>query len=147
MIVPLAASAASLLFIATATAAERTPYPLLIAAHGVRVYGPPVTSHVPCPHALPLPRRSAQTVRRAVALAMPRLFARLHENGRDAIVAAGPATRSGFGAAAGGCGQAVWRRSIVAFVRLPHVSGASLSQHTFAVARIKAGWVLWAWIH
>jgi hypothetical protein len=58
------------------------------------------------------------------------------------------ATRSGFNYRAGGCGQKTWRRSIVAFVRLPHAkNSASLSQHTIAIARVRDGWVLWAIIH
>jgi hypothetical protein len=78
---------------------------------------------------------------------MPPFEARLRRNGRDAVVSVVPATRSGFDPIAGGCGRTAWRRSIVAFVRLPHVCCASLSQHTFAVGRIRPGWVLWAMIH
>jgi len=55
--------------------------------------------------------------------------------------------RHAFSPIAGGCGRAAWQRSFVAFVRLPHVCCASLSQHTFFVGRIRLGWVLWAMIH
>jgi glutamate/tyrosine decarboxylase-like PLP-dependent enzyme len=78
---------------------------------------------------------------------MPPFEARLKLNGRDPVVSVAPATDSGYSAVAGGCGRAAWRRSIVAFVRLPHVRSASLSQHTFAVARMGSGWVLWAVVH
>jgi hypothetical protein len=78
---------------------------------------------------------------------MPRYEARLKLNGRDPVVSVAPATHSGLSATAGGCGRSSWRRSIVAFVRLPHVRSASLSQHTFAVGLIRSGWVLWATIH
>jgi hypothetical protein len=78
---------------------------------------------------------------------MPPFEARLNLNGRDPVVSVLAATRSGFTAVAGGCGRGAWRRSIVAFVRLPHVGSASLSQHTFAVGRMRAGWVMWAMVH
>jgi len=75
---------------------------------------------------------------------MPPFAARLKENGRDPIVSV---LRHAFSPIAGGCGRAAWQRSFVAFVRLPHVCCASLSQHTFFVGRIRLGWVLWAMIH
>jgi hypothetical protein len=131
----------------TVAAAQPTalPYPLLVRSDGLRVYGPP--RRPACPHALPLPAHALRSVERAVTLAMPPFEARLKLNGRDPHVQVGVATRSGYSSAAGGCGKSVWRRSIVATVRLPHIHGASLSQHTFAVVRIQQGWVLWAWIH
>ena len=76
-----------------------------------------------------------------MALAMPPFEAHLKENGRDPIVSI---VRHAFSPIAVGCGRAAWRRSFVAFVRLPHVCCASLSQHTFFVGRIRSGWVLWA---
>jgi hypothetical protein len=76
---------------------------------------------------------------------MPPFEGRL--NGEDPRVTAEPAARSGFSPVAGGCGSAAWRRSIVASVLLPHVVGASLSQHTFAVGRVRQGWVLWGFVH
>jgi hypothetical protein len=89
-----------------------------------------------------------RVVEKAVALAMPRYEAKVKRNGRDAlIVAAMPARSSSYSAVAGGCSQRVWARSIVAVVHLPHINGASLSQHTFAVGRVSQGWVLWALIH
>ena len=121
------------------------PFPLLVRSDGLRVYGP--SRRPSCPHALPLPQHALRTVERAVTLAMRPFEARLKLNGRDPRVRVGVATRSGYSPTVGGCGESVWRRSIVATVRLPHVHGASLSQHTFAVARIRQGWVLWAWIH
>jgi hypothetical protein len=136
-LVVLAMSAASAL-------ASRPPYPLLVNRDGFRVYGPPTRPHVPCPHLLPLPPHYLATGRRAVALAMPPFEARLKENGRDPIVSI---RRHAFSPIAGGCGRTAWRRSVVAYVQLPHVRGASLSQHSFLVGRIRAGWVLWAMIH
>jgi hypothetical protein len=124
--------------------ASRLPYPLLVDTGGLRVYGPPTRPHVPCPHLLALPPHSLATGRRAVALAMPPFAAQLEENGRDPIVSV---RRHAFSPIAGGCGREAWQRSFVAFVRLPHVCCASLSQHTFFVGRIRSGWVLWAMIH
>jgi hypothetical protein len=122
-------------------------YALLARSGGLRVYGPPRHGPPPCPQALPLPHGALAIARRAVTLAMPPFEARLNLNGRDPIVHVAQAVRSGYVAAAGGCGRLAWRRSVVATVRLPHVAGASMSHHTFGVARIRAGWVLWAWIH
>jgi hypothetical protein len=113
--------------------------------HGLRVYGPPTRPNV-CPRLLSLPPRALRTVRRAVTLAIPPFEVRLKLNARGAIVKTVPATRSGFIPAAGGCGKKAWRRSVVAFVRLPYVCCAALSRQTFAVGRLRAGWVLWAWI-
>ena len=129
---------------AVAALASRPPYPLLVNRDGLRVYGPPTRPNVPCPHLLALPPRFATTGRRAVALAMPPFAAQLKENGRDPIVSV---RRHAFSPIAGGCGRTAWRRSFVAFVQLPHVCCASLSQHTFFVGRIRSGWVLWAMIH
>jgi hypothetical protein len=127
--------------------ASRAPYPLLVNVNGLRVYGPPARPNVPCPRLLTLLRSDLRAARRAVTLAMPPFEARLKEDGRDPIVSVVPAVRSGFKPTVGGCGRVAWRRSVVAFVRLPHVCCASLSQHTFAVGRIRSGWVLWAMIH
>lgn len=138
----------ALLVLFAATALASLPaYPLLVSADGLRVYGPPARANVPCPQLLVLPQHALRTTRRAIAIAMPPFEARLKLNGRDPIVSVAPAGRSGFAPNAGGCGQSRWRRSIVAFVRLPHVRSASLSQHTFAVGCTRAGWVLWAMIH
>jgi len=126
---------------AVAVLAARPPYPLLVNRDGFRVFGPPTRPHVPCPHLLALPPHYLTIGRRAVALAMPPWAARLKENGRDPIVSV---IRHGFSPIAGGCGREAWRRSFVAFVRLPHVCCASLSQHSFFVGRIRSGWVLWA---
>jgi len=126
---------------AVAAMASQPPYPLLVNRDGLRVYGPPTRPNVPCPHLLALPPHYLATARRAVALAMPPFEARLRENGRDPIVSI---LRHAFGPIAGGCGREAWRRSFVAFVRLPHVCCASLSQHSFFVGRIRSGWVLWA---
>jgi hypothetical protein len=126
---------------AVAALASAQPYPLLVNRGGLRVYGPPTRPHVPCPHLLALPPHYLAKGRRAVALAMPPFEARLKENGRDPVVSA---RRHAFNPTAGGCGRAAWRRSFDAFVRLPHVCCASLSQHSFFVGRIRSGWVLWA---
>jgi len=129
---------------AVAALASPPPYPLLVNRDGLRVYGPPTRPHVPCPHLLTLPPHYLATARRAVALAMPPFEARLKEDGRDPIVSV---LRHAFSPIAGRCGRTAWRRSVVAFVQLPHVRGASLSQHTFFVGRVRSGWVLWAMIH
>jgi hypothetical protein len=78
---------------------------------------------------------------------MPPFEKKVHLNGRDPVVTVGPAAASGFSFVAGGCGRADWARSIFASVSLPHVAGASLSQHRFAVGRVHQGWVIWAYIH
>ena len=140
------AALAVLVLSAVPALASQPSYPLLVDAHGLRVYGPSTRSHV-CPRLLALPSHALRTARRAVTLAMPPFEARLKLNGRDPVVSVVRAIDSGYSAVAGGCGRAAWRRSIVAFVRLPHVRSASLSQRTFAVARMRSGWVLWAVIH
>jgi hypothetical protein len=126
--------------------ASQSPFPLLVNGQGLRVYGPPSRPSV-CPRLLSPPPRALATARRAVALAMPRFETRLKLNGRDPVVSVKAAAHSGLAAIAGGCGRLQWRRSVVAFVRLPHIRSASLSQHTFAVGRIRSGWLLWAMIH
>lgn len=126
---------------AVAGLASRLPYPLLVNKDGFRVYGPPTGRPFPCPHLQVLPPHYLATARRAVVLAMPPFEARLKENGRDPIVSI---RRHAFSPTATGCGLTAWRRSVVAFVRLPHVCCASLSQHSFFVGRIRSGLVLWA---
>jgi hypothetical protein len=71
------------------------PYPLLVNAHGLRVYGPPARPNV-CPHVLALPPKALSTARRAVALAMPRYEARLKLNGHDSVVSIRASAKSGF---------------------------------------------------
>ena len=69
-------------------------------------------------------------------------------DGRDPVVTVAPTSRSGFSYLAGGCGRAAWARSVFANVSLPHVTNsASLSQHRFAVGRVRQGWVIWGYIH
>ena len=142
----------SLLVISQATAAATPTLPghaLLIDRHGLLVFGPPLRARVPCPRLLPLPAGALATVKRAVKLAMPPYERTLKLDGRDPLVKVGPASRSGFSYQAGGCGRTAWRRSIIASVLLPHVEkfSASMSQHTFAVGRVRQGWVLWGYIH
>jgi hypothetical protein len=120
---------------------------LLVNVPGLRVYGPANAARTACPHLLPLPAHALSTVKRAVALAMPAFERRVHLNGRDPRVTVGPTATSGFSSVAGGCGRADWERSIFASVYLPHVAGASLSQHRFAVGRVQQGWVIWGYIH
>jgi len=134
---------------AVPTAGAALPgHPLLVNRPGLRVYGPADRRDVPCPRVLPLPAHALSTVRHAVELAMPPFEARLRLDGRDPVVKVAPAPRSGFSYRAGGCGRVTWKRSVIASVILPHVRhSASMSQHTFAVARTRQGWVLWAWIH
>jgi hypothetical protein len=136
---------------ATASAAgPRVPgHPLLVDQPGLRVYGPARHVDTPCPHLLALPERALSIVKRAVELAMPPFEKRLRLDGRNPIVSVRPASRSGFSPSAGGCGRAAWGRSIVAGVLLPRVErlSAGMSQHTFAVGRVRQGWVLWGYIH
>jgi hypothetical protein len=122
---------------------------LLVDRPGLRVFGPPLRPHVRCPRLLPLPPDALATAKRAVELSMPPFERALKLDGRNAIVKVGPAERSGFSYRAGGCSREAWRRSIVAVVLLPHVQkkSASMSQHTFAVGRVRQGWLLWAYIH
>jgi hypothetical protein len=123
--------------------ASRPPDPLIVRSHGLRVYGPPNRPNV-CPRLSVLPPYALLRAQQAVTLAMPPFAARLKANGRDPIVRTVPSRRA-FGPIAGGCGRGTWQRSVVAFVRLPHVCCASLSQHSFAVGRLRSGsWVLWA---
>lgn len=115
---------------------------------GLRVYGPANQARTPCPRLLAVPAHALATVKRAVELAMPPFEKAVNLDGRDPVVTVAPATRSGFSYLAGGCGRTAWARSIFAEVRLPHVTdSASLSQHRFAVGRVRQGWVIWAYIH
>jgi hypothetical protein len=138
-----------LLLLAVVVVAPGLPgHALLVNVPALRVYGPAGHAGVPCIHALPLPANALASVKRAVALAMPPFEAGLKLDGRDPRIKVRPALSSGYNYRAGGCGRTTWAKSIVAFVSLPHIrSSASLSQHTFAVARVRDGWVLWAWIH
>jgi hypothetical protein len=87
-------------------------------------------------------------VKRAVQLAMPPFEKPVHLDGRDAVVTVAPDNRSAFNYRAGGCGRTAWARSVFAEVYLPHVTdSASLSQHRFAVGRVRQGWVIWGYIH
>jgi hypothetical protein len=146
--------ALALVAVATPASASASPprlpgHALLVNRPGLHVFGPPLHADAHCPELLPLPADALTTVKRAVQLAMPPFERTVRLNGRDPIVKVGPATHSGFSYRAGACGRATWARSIVAFVRLPHVEkfSASMSQHTFAVGRVRQGWVLWGYIH
>lgn len=141
------AAALSAAFAGSATAQGLPGHALLVSRPGLHVYGPAQRAVVPCISALSLPSNALAAVKQAVELAMPPFEARLKLNGRNASVRVTSALRSGFDYHAGGCGRAIWARSIVAFVSLPRIrNSASLSRHTFAVARVREGWVLWAWI-
>jgi hypothetical protein len=140
--------AASAIVARSASAAVAPPgYPLLVDQHGMRVYGPADRAKVGCPSGvLPLPANALSEVERAVTLAMVPFAARVRLDGRSAQVRATRSGRSPFDAAAGACGATIWRRSVVASVRLPHVVGAAMAQDSFAVARLRGAWVLYAWI-
>lgn len=156
-----AAAAAAIAFAlvgVAASGAARAPRPglaghtLLVNQKRLRVYGPANNARTSCPHLLSLSAHAISTVKRAVGLAMPPFEKELHLNGHDAVVAVGLASGSGFSYLAAGCGPSIsartdWARSIFAAVRLPHVAGASLSQHRFAVGRVRQGWVIWGYIH
>lgn len=122
---------------------------LLVDLRGLRVYGPADYADVPCPRLLPLPHAALTTAKRAVTLAMPPYERLVKLDGRDPIVRVRQSDRAGYNYRAGGCGRASWSRSVVATVLLPHVEkiSASMSQHTFAVGRVRQGWVLWGYIH
>jgi len=121
---------------------------LLVNRVGLRVYGPALHASTPCPRLLPLPAHALTTVKRAVELAMPPFERAVHLDGRAAVVRVAPTSRSQFSYLAGGCSRADWARSIYAEVYLPHVTdSASLSQHRFAVGRVRQGWVIWGYIH
>lgn len=122
---------------------------LLVDRPGLRVFGPPLRADVPCPGLVPLLAGALANVKRAVALAMPSYERTIKLDGRDAIVTVATASHSAYDYHAGGCGQRAWARSVVATVLLPHVEkfSASMSQHTFAVGRVRQGWVLWGYIH
>jgi hypothetical protein len=95
-----------------------------------------------------LPVGALAAVKRAVELAEPPLEKRVHLDGRDAVVKVAPTSRSGFSYRAGGCRRLDWARSVYASVYHPHVTNsASLSQHRFAVGRVRQGWVMWGYIH
>lgn len=151
--VAVAAGVAAILALASAVAARAAQPPhlaghtLLVNRPGLRVYGPANSARTPCPRLLPLPAHAMATVKRAVSLAMPPFEKRVHLNGNDPVVTVGPTSRSGFSYRAEGCGRTDWARSVFASVYLPHVAGASLSQHRFAVGRVRQGWVIWGDIH
>jgi hypothetical protein len=121
---------------------------LLVDKPGLRVYGPANMARTLCPRLLPLPAHALATVKRAVELAMPPFERSVGLDGRDPVVKVGHTSRSGFSYLAGGCGRAAWARSVYASVYLPHVTdSASMSQHRFAVGRVRQGWVIWGYIH
>lgn len=127
-----------------ASSTARAQYPLLVRQGTLRVYGPAGVKAKRCPAALPLPTNATTIVERAVRLAAPRLLAQAHGvklDVRDPVVKVDRLLGSSPGA--GGCGSRVLRLSLFARVRLPHVLDADLARHTFAVARIRTGWVLW----
>jgi len=154
-IITLFAAVAVLAGAATAATANADPrssplpgHRLLVDQPGLRVFGPADHARTPCPHLLPLPAHALTIVKRAVERAMPPFERAVHLDGRDPIVTVAPTSRSGFSYLAGGCGRAAWARSVFANVRLPYVSNsASLSEHRFAVARVRQGWVIWGYIH
>jgi hypothetical protein len=114
----------------------------------MHVYGSALHASTPCPQLLPLPPNALTTVKRAVELAMPPFERSVGLDGRNPVVKVAATNRSGFSYLAGGCGRKAWARSIYASVYLPHVTNsASLSQHRFAVGRVRQGWVIWAYIH
>ncbi|MGH3009882.1 MAG: hypothetical protein ACRDLM_10835 [Gaiellaceae bacterium] len=146
----LGAVVGSIRVVQSAATPPRLPgHALLVDRPGVRLYGPPLRAGVACPRLLPLAANALATVKRAVELAMPPYERTLKLDGRNPIVKVAPASRSVDSYQAGGCGRAAWQRSVVASVLLPHVEkfSASMSQHTFAVGRVRQGWVLWGYIH
>jgi hypothetical protein len=134
---------------AAKTAAPQLPgHALLVDRPGLHVYGPALHASTPCPQLLPLPANALMTVKRAVELAMPPYERSVGLDGRNPVVKVAATNRSGFSYLAAGCGRKAWARSIYASVYLPRVTdSASLSQHRFAVGRVRQGWLIWAYIH
>src|ERR1700745_2500787 len=94
------------------TGSSPVPYPLLTRYQGMNVYGPYRGDHAICPRGVLHEQASfAHIVRGAVVAAMPAFARSLNVDGRDAVVRAVVADRSGFGARSGGCGARTWRRS------------------------------------
>jgi hypothetical protein len=151
LLLTLALAVAASVTAAAAADPRSAPLPghrLLVDQPGLRVFGPADYARTPCPHLLPLPAHALITVQRAVELAEPPFEKAVHLDGRDPVVTVGPTNRSGFSYLAGGCGRSAWARSVFANVYLPHVTNsASLSQHRFAVGRVRQGWVIWGYIH
>ena len=148
-VLAVAASLAAPAAVAAKATAPRLPgHALLVDRLGMHVYGPALHPSTPCPQLLPLPANALTTVKRAVELAMPPFERSVGLDGRNPVVKVAATNRSGFSYLAGGCGRKAWARSIYASVYLPHVTNsASLSQHRFAVGRVRQGWVIWAYIH
>jgi hypothetical protein len=133
---------------AASTAPQLPGHQLLVDRAGFRVYGPALHPSTPCPRLLRLPAHALATVKRAVELAEPPFESSVGLDGRDPVVKVAPTSRSGFTYLAGGCGRVAWARSIYTSAHLPHVTdSASLSQHRFAVGRVREGWVIWGYIH
>jgi hypothetical protein len=127
-----------------AVSTAHAQYPLLARQGDLRVYGPAGVKAKRCPAALPLPTDATAIVKRAVRLAVPHLLAQTHGvrlDVRDPVVKVDRLL--GSSPRAGGCGSRALGLSLFARVRLPHVFDADLARHTFAVARIRPGWVLW----
>jgi hypothetical protein len=122
-------------------------YPLLVARGAIRVYAFPRRGQQQCPALQPLAPGAIATATTALRLATPRFEARVNLDGRNPTIRVVAAAKSGYGPKAGGCNRLVWNRSLVAFIRLPHVAGASMSGQSVAVGRIGRGWLIWSWIH
>jgi hypothetical protein len=124
-------------------------YRPVAVVHGVAVYAQ-ARRRRRCPAGVALPHPDLVEARLAVLRALPRLrvgYVGMPSSAlRAARARAVAAPRSVYSAAAGGCGRALWRRSVVVFAVLPHLT-ASLSQVTVALARFRAGWLIWARIH
>lgn len=133
---------------------DAQPYPVLVERADVRIYaraeGQPWGR---CPHrVLPVRTRDLVGARRAVLLAIPRLYRNEKlvdvrgARARAARLGAGVWTRAGLARSA--CGTAVARRTIAVGVGFPRVTwSASLSSATFFVSRVADGWVIWHQAH
>ena len=137
--------------------AAAASYRLIVERDGLRVYGPASErSWGSCPRgALVVSRVDVRTARRAVVRAVPKLYAILR---RDAPHQYRIARATGAGLAPGyargaslrtECGERIHRRTIVVDVVFPRIArySASLSQATFFVSHLRAGWVIWYQAH
>lgn len=130
------------------------PYPVLVERGGVRVYaradGQPWGR---CPRgSLPVRTRDLNVARKAVLLAVPRLYRQEKlvdvrgARARAARLGAAEWTRAGL--ARSTCGTEVARRTIAVGVGFPRVTwSASVSSATFFVSRVADGWVIWHQAH
>lgn len=139
------------------TGAATQPYPVLVEKPGARVYAPAAGQPWGrCPKgAQPVRRQDLDAARRAVLLAVPRLYGRGPiDNRLDVRGARARAARLGTadwtrgGLARSSCGSRVAVRTVAVGVGFPRItSSASMSSATFFVSRVSDGWIVWHQAH